>query len=91
MNIIRKKSSPAERHRQIETAAYYRAQKRGFTGGDPANDWLEAEREVDAAVSDKRHGLFEIWMDKGGRFVNQAHSALNSWVNHYRGPNRQGK
>lgn len=32
----------------IETAAYYRAEKRGFSDGDPLKDWLEAEREIDA-------------------------------------------
>ena len=84
MNNISKKSASAERHRRIETAAYYRAERRGFAGGDPAQDWLEAEREVDAAFSEKRHGLFEIWKGKGGRFVNQAHTALNGWVSRYR-------
>ena len=32
----------------IAEAAYLRAEKRGFTGGDPVRDWMEAEREVDA-------------------------------------------
>ncbi|MBX9916603.1 MAG: DUF2934 domain-containing protein [Nitrosomonas sp.] len=33
----------------IATAAYFRAEKRGFTGNetDALHDWLEAEREVD--------------------------------------------
>lgn len=35
-----------ERHRMIEQAAYFRAQKRGFNGGDPVEDWLAAEREI---------------------------------------------
>jgi DUF2934 family protein len=38
--------SPQERHQLISEAAYYRAQQRGFTGGDPIQDWLEAEMEV---------------------------------------------
>jgi hypothetical protein len=37
---------PGERHRLIAEAAYYRAQRRGFRGGDPVQDWLEAESEV---------------------------------------------
>ena len=37
-----------ERRHMIETAAYFHAQKRGFTGGDPVMDWLEAEAEIDA-------------------------------------------
>jgi hypothetical protein len=31
----------------ISEAAYYRAEKRGFVGGDPTTDWREAEAEVD--------------------------------------------
>ena len=30
----------------IATAAYYRAQKRGFEGGSPEEDWFEAEAEL---------------------------------------------
>lgn len=37
--------TPEERYRMIATAAYYRAEKRGFVGGDPVQDWLEAEAE----------------------------------------------
>jgi len=35
-----------ERRKMIEVAAYNRARQRGFTG-DPVEDWLEAEKEVD--------------------------------------------
>jgi hypothetical protein len=35
------------RRRLIEECAYLRAERRGFTGGDPAQDWLEAEMEID--------------------------------------------
>jgi hypothetical protein len=36
-----------ERHRLIAETAYFLAQERGFTGGDPVSDWIEAERRVD--------------------------------------------
>lgn len=37
----------AELKRQrIEKAAYLRAAARGFEAGDPATDWLEAEKEI---------------------------------------------
>lgn len=36
-----------ERHRLIAEAAYYRALKRGFEGGNALEDWLAAEAEVD--------------------------------------------
>jgi hypothetical protein len=40
----------AERHRMITEAAYYLAERRGFTGGSAEDDWLRAEREVDRAL-----------------------------------------
>lgn len=39
--------TPEERHRMICDAAYYRAERRGFKGGDPRQDWLDAEYEID--------------------------------------------
>jgi hypothetical protein len=36
-----------ERQRMIAEEAYLRAERRGFTGGDPAQDWVEAEIEID--------------------------------------------
>jgi hypothetical protein len=39
--------SREERHRMIAETAYFMAQERGFTGGDPVADWIEAERRVD--------------------------------------------
>jgi hypothetical protein len=35
------------RRRLIEQCAYLRAERRGFVGGDPVDDWLEAEMEID--------------------------------------------
>jgi phage terminase Nu1 subunit (DNA packaging protein) len=177
MNNINKMSPSEERKRMIGTAAYYRAEKRGFSNGDSIKDWLEAEKEIGASFkvpietdsskqeraayqrmraefkkilagaqdtinadtikqafdragrelrelgefvpetvdragkrlkqevaaavekigprwgtfSEKGHGLFEIWKDKGGQFVNQAHIALNSWVNRHRAKNGKKK
>jgi len=39
----------AERERHIAERAYARALARGFEPGHELEDWLEAEREVDAA------------------------------------------
>lgn len=36
-----------ERDRMIREAAYYIAERRGFVGGSPAEDWEQAEAEVD--------------------------------------------
>jgi hypothetical protein len=38
--------SDSERQRMISDAAYYRAMLRGFQNGNPADDWLAAEREI---------------------------------------------
>ena len=41
----------AEQLRQmIAEAAYFRAQRRGFQGGNPIDDWLAAEAEVQRAL-----------------------------------------
>lgn len=42
--------SPAavERRRRIAEAAYYRAEQRGFAPGNEDDDWLTAEKDIDA-------------------------------------------
>jgi len=37
------------REKEIAIAAYFKAQQRGFQGGNPVEDWLAAEREFDGA------------------------------------------
>jgi hypothetical protein len=37
-----------DRRRRISEAAYYRSERRGFTPNQETEDWLEAERELDA-------------------------------------------
>ena len=46
--------TPDERHRLIAEAAYHRAEKRGFTGGDPLHDWLEAEAQIENELQNGR-------------------------------------
>lgn len=41
-------------HRLVSEAAYYRAQRRGFSNGSPEQDWLEAEEEVRRMQQDPR-------------------------------------
>jgi hypothetical protein len=38
------------RLKEIEAAAYLKAERRGFTPGHEIEDWLDAEREVDEAA-----------------------------------------
>ena len=40
-----------DRHSMIATGAYYRAEQRGFNGGNEVQDWLEAE--LDAMLKDE--------------------------------------
>jgi rubrerythrin len=47
--------SPEERQRMIAEAAYFRAEKRGFVGGDPVEDWIAAEKEVDKLLGTETH------------------------------------
>jgi hypothetical protein len=44
-----------DRESMIAEAAYFRAERRGFAGGDPVVDWLEAEAEVDARLNGQLH------------------------------------
>ncbi len=42
--------TPEERWQMISVEAYYLAEKRGFVGGDPCHDWLQAEAQVEAML-----------------------------------------
>lgn len=46
------------REKMISVAAYLRAEQRGFVGGDPVADWLEAEAAVDAMFSNPKRSAF---------------------------------
>jgi hypothetical protein len=48
--------SATELYEMICEAAYYRAEKRGFTPGAEAEDWLAAEAEVLERVKKLRNG-----------------------------------
>jgi len=43
-----------DREEMISVAAYFRAEHRGFEGGDPMEDWLAAEAEIDAMLNDRK-------------------------------------
>lgn len=50
--------SPEDRDRMIRDAAYLRAERRGFVGGNPDEDWAAAEAEIDELLA-RNAGLFE--------------------------------
>jgi hypothetical protein len=43
---------PQERYRMIAEAAYFLAERRGFIGGSPDEDWLQAEAEVERRLAE---------------------------------------
>lgn len=42
-----KSTAKPDRSHMIAEAAYYLAEQRGFAGGDPVRDWLDAEALID--------------------------------------------
>jgi hypothetical protein len=44
---------PSEQRRNyIEVAAYHIAERRGFAPGNPLEDWVQAEAEIDRLIAD---------------------------------------
>ncbi|MDD2881377.1 MAG: DUF2934 domain-containing protein [Rhodoferax sp.] len=43
--------SAEQRNNYVEVAAFYIAERRGFAPGNPADDWLAAEQEVDRLLA----------------------------------------
>ena len=39
-----------QKHQMVSEAAYYIAEKRGFTNGDPVDDWIEAETQIESLL-----------------------------------------
>jgi len=52
--------SPVARWLRIRENAYARAQKRGFVGGNPFQDWLDAEEEIDTRYVTDFRGVFSL-------------------------------
>jgi hypothetical protein len=46
-------TDPEQRLGMIREAAYYIALNRGFNGGDPADDWIQAESQIDNLLARK--------------------------------------
>jgi uncharacterized protein (DUF2267 family) len=49
------KTSEVYRKQMIAEAAYFRAERRGFSGGSFLADWLQAESEVDSQLRETEH------------------------------------
>lgn len=56
------KVTEEQRRQMIAEAAYFRAERRGFGGGDAVGDWIEAETEIDKRLrrADPSHLLASL-------------------------------
>jgi hypothetical protein len=75
--------APEEQRRMVAEAAYFRALGRGFQGGDPLDDWLAAEREINrllpSAQQQKRElAAYERLRQAVGRILAESRSALSA-------------
>lgn len=68
-----------EQRRLIAEAAYYRALHRGFEGGDPVQDWIDAEREISRQLPSPQQQKQEL----------AAYEKLRERVRHLLGEARQ--
>lgn len=63
----------------ISEAAYYLAEHRGFQGGDPVSDWLEAEFQiVNAPLTGKPNPEKEVFQEKYIGHLDDASAILNN-------------
>ena len=78
------RTGEAQRHRMISEAAYYRAEHRGFDGGDPLEDWLVAESEIDgmlhagAESPADEAAAYERVREEVRRILSQMHDAVDA-------------
>ncbi|HJX19241.1 MAG TPA: DUF2934 domain-containing protein [Acidiferrobacterales bacterium] len=75
--------SPDERRRMIEQAAYLRAEHRGFNGGDPMEDWLVAEREINRMLPSPQQqkqelAAYKMLREAVGKILGDAKEILNA-------------
>ncbi len=56
----RNEFSDEEWREMVATAAYYRAQSRGFDEGSPEDDWYEAEAELRAQLTGAEGGTESV-------------------------------
>jgi gas vesicle protein len=73
--------SPEERRKRIAELAYYRAEQRGFAGGDPVQDWLAAEAELDKELeSDQEQELaaYKMLRQRVRKILSGARDTINA-------------
>lgn len=68
-----------KRNQMIAEAAYYRAERRGFQGGDPAADWFEAEAEIDRSFLQPPGRDEEVGADTKAALEHRLEAQLAEW------------
>jgi hypothetical protein len=68
--------SAEQRWQMIRDAAYFRAERRGFASGFEEDDWLAAEREIDAKLAEQT-GLVERGKKKAASIGRVAEQELD--------------
>ena len=65
----------------IADAAYFRAEKRGFSTGDTAQDWLDAEAEIDRALQtpDSKSKALPITAKQALAFQKKLETQVKKW------------
>lgn len=67
--------STTERAEMVAVAAYFLAERRGFTPGGAHDDWLRAEQQIDAMLAIMRErGVTRTQFDRAG-----LRNALSLW------------
>jgi len=75
---------PELRHRMIAEAAYFMAERRGFSGGDPVQDWLEAEAGITVmlgggeAASAEETAAYRRLRDEVGKALSQLQDRIDA-------------
>lgn len=67
------------RREMIATTAYFRAERRGFQGGDLNEDWLAAEAEVDVLIRERGKPAAGRGMESRAAFEERLEAQLREW------------
>jgi hypothetical protein len=84
------KVTDEQRRQMIAEAAYFRAERRGFNGGDPVADWIDAEADVDERLRQVDQSYLLESFEQGITAATTAVSSLKRKVSTAAGGARAG-
>lgn len=71
--------SPEMRREMIAATAYFRAERRGFQGGDANEDWFAAESEVDMLIRESGKPAAARGKESKAAFEERLETQLREW------------